>query len=164
MLAALGVGQARALGEPGLFHDGEVGEPAFAVLGRRGEAGGVLAQAGPVKTRWPAVAVAPLGLQGAPEAEDGEVLGPEDEVAPQVVGPGRGCRRLLGEVREAGEADERAALAWAGRGFGGAGFGRRGGCCVVVIVRPIRAQFTGGQQARQPLQFPDFPFAPLACR
>ncbi len=159
LLLALLLGQAGALGEPGLLHDGEAGEPVLAVLGRRGCACGMRTQAGPVEAGGALEALAPLGLDAGPELEDGQVLGPEDEITPEVIRRRRG--RLLGEVGEAGEAHEGVA-GW--RWVVGCAVLRRRGCCVVVIVWPIRSQFASGQQHRQPLQFPDLPLAPLACR
>jgi hypothetical protein len=64
-------------------------------------------------------------------------------------------------VGEAGEAHEGVA-GW--RWVVGCAVLRRRGCCVVVIVWPTCSQFTGGQQARQPLQFPALALAPLAAK
>jgi hypothetical protein len=135
-----------ALRQPGALHDREALKQALALGRRDGAHVGVQAQAVPLEARGPERAVGPLGLHGAPQAQHGHVLGEQDERGPLDTRDAP----LPGDRCQAGEADR------------GAVVGR--GVVERVIVGGAEVDLVGGQQRRQPRQFPDVPRAPLACR
>lgn len=144
----LGFSDAGALGEPGRFHVCDAFKQVGTPAARYPPNGRVLAQGLPAEARGAGHAVNPLGLHSAPEPQDGHVAAQEVELQP--LGDNAGCTHARSQAREA--------LELARVGVGEVRLERLG----VIVGSGV--ELVGGEELRQPPQFPDLPLAPLAAR
>ncbi len=133
-----------ALSQPRTLHNGNALQQTLAFCAGDASNIRVGAHAVPLQANWTQRPMSPLGLNRSPEPENRHVLREENE--------------LWIRWRDAALPGERCQS----REPHGGSVISRGRIVSVLIVFGSELDFVGGQQRRQPAQFPAVPLAPLA--